>query len=767
MKTGKSTAPKKASGLGAVANLFQGQGSPAGLLESISGAQVFDFVEDMRVGVLLFDSQDRLVRCNKKALDLAGANAASYVPGRRFEDIVREAVRANIIPDTRDREDEYVAERMAIHHAPGDPFVVKAEDRWVQVHEHLIDGVGTVVFHTDITEQKNIEAALTRSEERFRDFAESSSDWMWETDREFRYVYHSAFDRSDLSVDDLEGSYLGKTRWEIAGVDDPHSDSVWADHVATLLAHESFRDFRYSVGIGGDIQHYRLNGRPFYDGDGAFAGYRGTTTIETEAIEHRRQLHLQQAQLSDAIDQVLVGVALYDENDRLITRNNLERDFGKLAPSVKPGARFEDLVRDTVYEGIFPDAVGREEEFIQQRLERRRNPSEPFEYRRADRWMVVRENRLANGHTMVVFTDITDIKRAEEALRESEGKFRSLVEGSLQGVCIHRDLKPVFANQAFADIFGYANPDDVLAMDSLLLLFPEEQWREIAERARKRQDEGITTHTVVQRAVRRNGEPFFVESRLGYIEWEGERALQVSVIDVTDRETMTRLKDEFVSTVSHELRTPLTSISGALGLIASGMAGYVPEKVQELIDIANNNAERLVRLIGDILDVQKIESGRIGGTPVAIEVEELLTSAADANRALAAKNDLTIALAHTAGAVQIDGDLDQLMQVMTNLLSNAIKFSPQHGAIEIATHREGDEIVISVSDQGPGVPPEYRDSIFEKFMQVESSDTRARGGTGLGLSICKSLVEHHDGSMGYADAPSGGAQFWIRLPVRP
>ena len=115
----------------------------------------------------------------------------------------------------------------------------------------------------------------------------------------------------------------------------------------------------------------------------------------------------------------------------------------------------------------------------------------------------------------------------------------------------------------------------------------------------------------MQQAVRRTGEPFYVESRLGRIEWEGAPALQVSVIDVTDRETMTRLKDEFVSTVSHELRTPLTSISGALGLIASGMAGHVPPKIRELIDIANNNAERLVRLIGDILDVQKIESGRI------------------------------------------------------------------------------------------------------------------------------------------------------------
>jgi PAS domain S-box-containing protein len=765
MKAGKSAARTSRSGLGAFAGLFNVGGAESRLLQSISGAQVFDFIEDMPVGVSLFDDQDRLVRCNKKTLELAGASAADYVPGRTFEEILRAAVRAEVVPGARNREDDYISERLAMHRSPGAPFVVKADDRWVQVSEHLVDDVGLVVFHTDITDQKDIQTALAGSEQRFRDYAESSSDWMWETDRDLRYVYHSAFDRPGRGVRELPGQYLGKTRWEVAGVDNPGSDPNWADHVSTLEARRPFRDFRYSVVVRGKVEHYRLNGRPFFDNEDVFAGYRGTTTIETEAVERLRQLNLQQSQLSDAIDQVLVGVALYDENDRLIMRNNLERDFGALAPIVKPGAKFSDLVRETVYQGVFPDAVGREEEFIEERLERHRNPGGSFEYLRAGRWMVVRENRFANGHTMAVFTDITDIKRAEEAVRESEGKFRSLVEGSLQGVCIHRDLRPVFANQAFADIFGFADVADVLALDSLLLLFPEDQWREIAGRAHGRQVQSRGPETLVQQAVRRNGEPFYVESRLGRIEWEGAPALQVSVIDVTDRETMTQLKDEFVSTVSHELRTPLTSISGALGLIASGMAGHVPPKIRELIEIANNNAERLVRLIGDILDVQKIESGRIGGSFAAIDVAGLLATSADANAGLAEKSNLLIKVTNGMGVTSVHGDLDQLMQVMTNLLSNAIKFSPVKGAIDVAAEHHDGFIVISVSDQGPGVPTEYRESIFEKFVQVESSDNRARGGTGLGLSICKSLVNHHGGTMGYGDRPEGGARFWFSLPA--
>ena len=736
------------------------------LLQTISGEQAFDFLEDMPVGVSLFDLDDRLVRFNRKTLEIAENNASAYVLGTKFEDIVRSAARAGILPVEPDREEEYVAQRVARHRNPGPPFEFKAGQHWVQVAEHVVEGVGTVIFYTDITDQKRVQSALEHSEQRFRDYAESASDWLWETDENFLCTYHGALDQVDRPHIDSFISPIGKTRWEIAGVENPEADPLWADHIATLKARRPFRDFRYTMG-GGDtqVQHYRLNGRPVFDEDGTFAGYRGTTTVETASVEREKLLHLRQTQLYEAIEHVAVGLALYDENDRLITRNNLARDFGSLSHLAKPGARFEDLLRESVAVGLFPDAIGREEEFIRDRLERHRNPGEPFEYRRAGRWMAVRETRLQNGHTMVVFTDITDIKRAEAALRESEAKFRSLVEGSLQGVCIQRDLRPVFANQAFADIYGFEDVDAVLALDSLLRLFPEDQWQGIAQRAREHADRALPPVTKVQSALRRDGEHFFVESRIGVIEWDGAPALQVSVIDVTERETMTRLKDEFVSTVSHELRTPLTSISGALGLIASGMAGHVPPKIRELIDIANNNAERLVRLIGDILDIQKIESGRLGGRRVEVDVHTLLTTASSANQGVAEKSGVAIGVIGDGLPLSVEGDPDQLMQVMTNLLSNAIKFSPRNGRVEMAYTRDGGSVVITVSDEGPGVPPEFRDKIFEKFVQVEASDSRPRGGTGLGLSICRSLVEHHGGVLGYEARSQGGARFCLRLPI--
>ncbi len=685
--------------------------------------------------------------------------------GRTFEQILRDAIARGVTGTTVDEMDAYIADRMHRHRNPGPPFEVTANGRWVQVSEHAVPGIGTLVFHVDIDDHKRVQAALERSEKRFRDYAKSSSDWLWEIDPDFRYVYHGALDQLDGEHMEFFVSPLGKTRWEMAGVDDPDSDPMWRDHVADLRAQRPFRDFRYTIGgaDGVPIQHYRVNGLPIFDEEGVFAGYRGTAAIETEYVERERQLHLRQAQLSEAIEQVQVGVALYDENDRLISRNNIARDFGAAAHLVQPGAKFEDLLRDGVEAGVFPDAEGREEEFIAERIAFHRNPVGHFEYRRAGRWMAVREHRFDNGYTMAILTDVTDLKGAEEEARRSQAKFRKLVEGSLQGVCIHRDLVPLFANQAFADIFGFGSPEEIVALPTLEVLLPEGRRETARRRVRERQAGQRGNDTLVQEAVRRNGERFFAETRLGSIDWEGAPAVQVTVIDVTERESMVRLKDEFVSTVSHELRTPLTSISGALGLVSSGMAGHVPPKVRELIDIANNNAERLVRLIGDLLDIQKIEAGEIGGARDRVSIAELLEAAVAANTGFAERGGVALRVVDGAPHAAVEGDMDQLMQVMTNLLSNAIKFSPEGGTVSVESTRLDGSVAVTVTDQGPGVPPEYRDRIFDKFVQAEANDARRRGGTGLGLSICRALVEHHGGALVHLDH-AGGARFRFTLP---
>ncbi|CCG02701.1 response regulator [Blastococcus saxobsidens] len=237
----------------------------------------------------------------------------------------------------------------------------------------------------------------------------------------------------------------------------------------------------------------------------------------------------------------------------------------------------------------------------------------------------------------------------------------------------------------------------------------------------------------------------------------------VSFRDITERREVDRLKDEFTSVVSHELRTPLTSIRGSLGLLASGALGAVPEKGQRMLDIAVSNTDRLVRLINDILDIERIESGKIAMERQRTAVSKLAAQARDAMEAMAAGAGVTV----TVSAVEADlwADPDRMMQTLTNLLSNAIKFSDRDGVVELVARHHGGEVLFSVADQGRGIPADRLEAIFERFQQVDSSDAREKGGTGLGLPICRSIVEQHGGRIWVESTPGQGSTFFFTVPA--
>jgi signal transduction histidine kinase/CheY-like chemotaxis protein len=215
------------------------------------------------------------------------------------------------------------------------------------------------------------------------------------------------------------------------------------------------------------------------------------------------------------------------------------------------------------------------------------------------------------------------------------------------------------------------------------------------------------------------------------------------------RKQLDNLKDEFISTVSHELRTPLTSIHGALGLLSSGKAGHVDEKAANLLRIASSNTERLVRLINDILDLERMESGRAPLQIRQLSLQEVAAQAVETMRSMAEKLGVELAIGAEPSdtAISFDGDPDRIQQVLTNLLSNAIKFSPRGGVIEVLTASDGENLVLQVKDGGRGVPVEKLETIFDRFGQVEASDARQKGGTGLGLAICRSIVAQHGGTI--------------------
>jgi signal transduction histidine kinase/CheY-like chemotaxis protein len=241
-----------------------------------------------------------------------------------------------------------------------------------------------------------------------------------------------------------------------------------------------------------------------------------------------------------------------------------------------------------------------------------------------------------------------------------------------------------------------------------------------------------------------------------------EQQLQDDIVELRDLE---RLKRDFVSTVSHELRTPLTSMRGALGLILGGKVGELPARASDLLRIAMTNTERLIRLINDILDIEKIDAGHAIVRRDPLRLRPLLETTIAGVESFAREQGVAVTMSTGPEAdADLVGDADRLIQVFTNLLSNAVKFSPPGAAVDVSVTLDGEQAVVRVRDRGPGIPTAFAGRIFGKFQQAGGADSRQSGGTGLGLNIARAIVESHAGRIGFEPAPDGGTVFWVALP---
>ena len=263
---------------------------------------------------------------------------------------------------------------------------------------------------------------------------------------------------------------------------------------------------------------------------------------------------------------------------------------------------------------------------------------------------------------------------------------------------------------------------------------------------------------------RRDGQTFAADVALGAMDLPTGRHVVAVVRDITERRRVAEMKDAFVSTVSHELRTPLTSIAGSLGLLAGGAGRELPDKAARLIGIAHSNSQRLVRLINDILDVEKLESGKLILAMSPLDLREIAARSIDGVRGYADQLGVSLSLGEGDPA-PVRGDADRLIQVVTNLLSNAAKFSPAGGEVAVTVNPEARIARLSVTDHGPGIPEAFRSRIFGKFAQADSTDTRAKGGTGLGLAIAREIAERHGGRLWFESAEGDGATFHLDLPL--
>ena len=365
-----------------------------------------------------------------------------------------------------------------------------------------------------------------------------------------------------------------------------------------------------------------------------------------------------------------------------------------------------------------------------------------------------------------IIRDITESTRIAHALRTSEAQLRQITNAVPALIAyVDSDRRFIFHNNAFQQALGLTT--EQINGKTLREVVGDALYESVSPKIDQVLAGQTVTYERAQGTTILGGRDYAITyvPQHGADEQQGRvTGFFVMAIDITEMKRMDRMKSEFVSTVSHELRTPLTSIRGSLGLIAGGVAGVLPDAVKNLVDIAKSNCERLIRLINDILDIEKIESGQMRLALQVVAFQPLLQQALAVNQGFAGQHGVTLRLQAPDAAVLVNIDTDRTIQVLTNLLSNAVKFSPRCATVEITLSTNGERVRVEVRDHGPGIPDEFRQRIFQKFSQADSSDSRLKGGTGLGLNISKAIVEKLGGSIGFSGAPGGGTIFFFELP---
>ncbi|MGJ3244596.1 MAG: PAS domain S-box protein [Elainellaceae cyanobacterium] len=457
------------------------------------------------------------------------------------------------------------------------------------------------------------------------------------------------------------------------------------------------------------------------------------------------------------------GVALVDTNYVYQVANQAHLDWHRLERSDVLGHTVADLIGDDVFESVIREPL---DQCLAGQTVQYENwfpyPNTGHHFMNVTYYPYIDEAGEITG-AVVSIRNLTALKEAEIALRESEERFRRVFEDAAVGMAIAQiDGQLIQVNQALCDIVGYSEAD-LLTKVVQDFTHPDDLEPEL-EYLQQLLTNTISYYRIEKRYIHKQGHIVWVLLSVSLVrDAHGSPSHVIGIVqDISDRKEIDRMKDEFISIVSHELRTPLTAIQGSLGILATGIYDKNPIKAKRMLEIAALDTERLARLVNDILDLERLESGKVELVMQSCQVADLLQQSVEAMQSIA--EDADVSLVCQPVQVMVRAAPDAIIQTLTNLIGNAIKFSPSHSAVTVSATPAASFIRFQITDQGRGIPPEKLDSIFKRFEQVDVSDSRQKGGTGLGLTICQTIVEQHGGKIWVDSVPNQGSTFYFTIP---
>ena len=635
--------------------------------------------------------------------------------------------------------------------------------RWMQDEVHLqYDEQGEplelVGFWTDITERKQAELHLQESEQRFRRMADGAPALIWLADTENMGTWFnkSWLDYTGRSLDQELG--LG---WADGMHPDDRAPSVDKCNSAFNNREAFEMEFRLRR-ADGSYGWIVDSGIPRLTEDGEFEGYIGYCWDISDRKLIDQALQESEKKFRSIINSSPMGIFIY----KLIDDQLIFSDYNPTADTIL-GVDCSQFVGKTLQKA-FPNLAATEVPEHYRRAARNGTPWHNEDVFYDDQQNItgafeVYAFQTAPDTMAVMFMDVTERKKTQDEL----ARFKSTLDQTQDCVFMFSadTLQYFYVNQGAMSLVGYSQAE-LLQLHPYDINARRKNEKEFRDFIQPLLDGSQSSFTFETEYLTKDQNLIPVEVVMQYIHQEGQAARFVAMVrDITERRKIDRMKNEFVSTVSHELRTPLTSIRGSLGLLTGGAVGELPEKMQDMLQIASNNTDRLLLLINDILDMQKIESGQMAFSFKPLSVMELVEQAVRDNASYAEQYKVDFSITYHKDGVQVLGDHDRLMQVLSNLMSNAAKFSPVGETVELTVARHDDAVRIGVTDHGEGIPEAFRSKLFEQFTQSDASDTRQKGGTGLGLSITKAIVNKHGGRIDYISRQGIGTTMFVELPI--